>query len=243
MASSKRISSQPRPDERRFQRVGHRGAPALAPENTIASLEAALAHGVDGVEFDVLAHGGELLIAHSPSEIPAGRPTLADALAFLAEHSPAAVAVHVDLKERGYEEDVVEALRSRGLVSRALVCSFLADSLVRVRTLEPALRTGIAYPRDRHGVARRRVLTPVVRAGLVTLRPALPYRIGRMLAAARADVALVHHLVLSPPLVTRCHALGAPVFAWTVDTREDLERVLAAGADGVLSNDPRVFAC
>ncbi len=47
-------------------RIGHRGAPALAPENTIASLERAVAHGVDVVEIDVLdTHDGELVLAHA----------------------------------------------------------------------------------------------------------------------------------------------------------------------------------
>ena len=34
-------------------RIGHRGAAALAPPNTIAAVEAALAHGVDMIELDV----------------------------------------------------------------------------------------------------------------------------------------------------------------------------------------------
>ena len=48
-------------------RVGHRGAAALAPENTLRSFEAALAHGVDAIEFDVvaLADGGPLILGHS----------------------------------------------------------------------------------------------------------------------------------------------------------------------------------
>ena len=47
-------------------RVGHRGAAALAPENTLRSFEAALACGVDAIEFDVLdLVGGPLVLAHS----------------------------------------------------------------------------------------------------------------------------------------------------------------------------------
>ena len=37
------------------------------------------------------------------------------------------------------------------------------------------------------------------------------------------------------------HAAGLPVLAWTVDERTDLERVVAAGVDGVITNDPRIF--
>ncbi|WP_410962308.1 glycerophosphodiester phosphodiesterase family protein, partial [Salmonella sp. SAL4355] len=47
-------------------RVGHRGAPALAPENTLRSFRAAVEHGVDLIELDVLdLVGGPLVVAHS----------------------------------------------------------------------------------------------------------------------------------------------------------------------------------
>ena len=47
-------------------RVGHRGAAALAPENTLRSFEVALAAGVDAIEFDVLdLTDGPLVLAHS----------------------------------------------------------------------------------------------------------------------------------------------------------------------------------
>ena len=88
-------------------RVGHRGAAALAPENTLRSFEAALALGVDAIEFDVLdLVGGPLVLAHSNDlaevshgaaagtvrdrslaelrELAPELPTLDEALAFLA---------------------------------------------------------------------------------------------------------------------------------------------------------------
>jgi glycerophosphoryl diester phosphodiesterase len=47
---------------------------------------------------------------------------------------------------------------------------------------------------------------------------------------------------VTPRTVARAHELGAPVLAWTVDEPTDLERVLEAGVDGVITNDPRIFA-
>src|ERR1700729_2428253 len=63
------------------QRIGHGGASALAPANTHASFDAALDVGVDMVEFDVRAHRGELVLAHTllDARLP-GRVRLADAL-------------------------------------------------------------------------------------------------------------------------------------------------------------------
>ena len=47
-----------------YLKVAHRGASALAPENSLAALDAALATEVDLVELDVLAQDGGFHLAH-----------------------------------------------------------------------------------------------------------------------------------------------------------------------------------
>jgi len=230
-----------RREDGRFLRVGHRGAAALAPANSIRSLASALSEDVDLVEFDVLPDGPGLVLGHSPKELVADAPTLDDALAFLAVSAPTHVGIDLDLKWHGYEAEVVEALHRHGLVQRTVICSFFPHSLRRVKELEPAVLVGLSYPWDRRGLAERRALAPVVRGGIVALRRTLPLRIGRMLSRAHADAAMINHLVLSRALVERCHRLGKAVLTWTVDDARDLERVLATGVDGVISNDPRIL--
>src|SRR5947209_13361495 len=69
----------------RCQRIGHGGASALAPANTIASFDAAREVGVDMVEFDVRAWDGELVLAHTILHARrGGNVRLPDALAHLA---------------------------------------------------------------------------------------------------------------------------------------------------------------
>jgi glycerophosphoryl diester phosphodiesterase len=245
-------------------RIGHKGAAALAAENTLPSLAAALAHGVDVVEFDVLGLAdGTLVLAHSDDlrevthGVAHGRvggrtlvelrtlapalPTLDEALALLAERAPT-TGIQVDLKWFGYEPAVVEAVRTHGLVERTLVSSFFARSLLEVGRLEPGLRLGLSYPLDRRGVAQRRVLAPVVLAGLLALRWALPRRIGGLLDRAGATVASLHQVVVTPAVVEQCHRRGAAVWAWTVDDPRAVGRLAAAGVDGIITNDPRVLA-
>ncbi len=230
-------------DGRRYVRVGHKGAAALAPENTIASLAAAIAQGVDMVEFDVVdAPDGRLALGHSHEELTPDAVTLDEALWFLADQAPETLHVDLDLKWHGYEAAVVDALVRHGLLGRALVSSFFPKSLRELRRLEPGLPTGISYPWDRRGLALRPALKPVVAAGAASLRRALPYRIGRMVSGAEADAAMLHVSVLSRACVERCHARGIRVFAWTVDEPRLLADVLALGVDGVISNDPRIFA-
>jgi glycerophosphoryl diester phosphodiesterase len=223
----------------RMLRVGHRGAAALAPENTIASLALALELDCDLVEVDVLALNGALVLAHSPAEVPAQLATLDEALAFLA---PGRIGIQLDLKARGAEQALVDAVRKRSLVERTVVSSFRAGSLRTLHALEPGLRLGLTYPEDRHGLSGRRVLAHLVGPTLRALRAALPRRIGWMLNAAEASAAMLNWQVVSRPVVERCHAAGVPVLAWTVDSPEQVRALDELRVDGVITDDPRIFA-
>ena len=74
------------------------------------------------------------------------------------------------------------------------------------------------------------------------LRRALPRRVSRLLARSSATAAVLYWEVISEPVVARCHALGAPVLAWTVDDPDVLRWLERAGVDGVVTNDPRIFS-
>lgn len=219
--------------------VGHRGAAALAPENTIRSIALALELGCDLVEVDVLRLDGGLVLAHSAAEVPTELVTLDDALDFL---TGGTCGIQLDLKARGAEAEIVEALRRRDLVERAVVSTFRAATLRVLHALEPGLRLGLTYPEDRFGVSKRRAFAPLVGSGLSMLRAALPRRIAWMLGAAEATAAMLQWQVVTEPVVERCHAIGAAVFAWTVPSREAMQALDELGVDGVIADDPGIFA-
>jgi glycerophosphoryl diester phosphodiesterase len=224
-----------RAEDGRFLRIAHRGAAALAAENSLAAIKA-------GLEFDVLEVGGRLVVTHAPELAAADVPDL-DAAFELARAARPEIGLDVDLKWHGFEARVVETIRRHGLVERTLVSSCFAPSLREVRKLEPRLATAFAYPFDRYRASERRVVPEaLVRASLAGMKRALPARIQRMLLRAEADVATLHWLVISPRLVERCHAAGAAVWAWTVNDADVIESVAAAGVDGIISDDPRLFA-
>lgn len=224
-----------------YWKVAHRGASALAPENSLEALERALEAGVDMVELDVVSVSGDLRMAHSLPQLAPESPRLDEALSLFAARSGPEVLLDLDVKDPGCETVLVDSMREHGLVSRTLVTSFYPEVLRSVRRLEPAVTTGLSYPNDRFGLSGRAAFAPFVAPGLHALRHMLPIRIARMLGAALADAAMLHHTLVTDRLVRRCHAAGAAVFAWTVEGRADLERVLAAGADGVIANDPTLF--
>jgi glycerophosphoryl diester phosphodiesterase len=227
----------------RFARVGHRGASALAPENTPEAFALAVELGCDMVEFDVLAlTDGTIVVAHDSRHVrDPGVVTLDAALAFCAERLPG-IGLQVDLKRRGIERAVVDALRRHGVLERSWVSGFDADSLRRVAEIEPDLPRSFTMPRDRFGVSKRGPLAPLVRTALKSIGNSLPRRIPAVLGRARATALTLHHSVASAEAIARAHELGAPVYVWTVDDRPSVERLVRWGADGIITNDPRVFS-
>ncbi len=106
-----------------MKRVGHKGADHIAPGNTPASFDAALEAGVDMIEFDVLRlRDGRVVLAHDYEDAAKREPmTLDEGLDHFATDAYAGVELDVDMKLPGYEREVVEGLRSRGLAGRSLV--------------------------------------------------------------------------------------------------------------------------
>lgn len=222
----------------RLLRIGHRGAAALAPENTIASLTLAVELGCELVEFDVIDLEGGLVLAHSVEELPSEPATFDEALAFLA---PTGLGIQVDLKTPGTEAAIVRALQRHGVVERSLVSTFRVERLRMLAELEPGLARGLTYPEDRHGISSRRLLAGLVRPGLSLMRSVLARRIGGMLAGAEATAAVLHVDVVSAAVVERCHALGIPVLAWTAVSSEQVHELDRLGVDAVIADDPRIF--
>ena len=212
--------------------IGHRGAAAVAPENTLAALEAAVAARADLVEFDV---GADLTLAHSHRERPAERLDLDAALEFLREHE---IGVHLDLKEVGVEREAVDAIDRHGLRGRAIVSTAWPRTVRRLAEIAPDVPRAIGYPRDRYGVARFGWPRTLTRVGAAALRAAMPARVPVLLRWAHADTLALHHALLSRAAVRASHALGAPVLGYTANEPELVERLTAMGVDAVVTDDP-----
>jgi glycerophosphoryl diester phosphodiesterase len=222
-------------------RIGHRGAAALAPENTLSSFRAAVEVGVDLVEFDVLARpSGELVVSHSPKEIVPETPTLDDALRFFVEEAPA-TGVHLDLKLTQRERDVVAAVHRHGLTGRTFISSYYLATARAIAEADSDIRTGITIPRSVLGISDEGRGAPAARVGLGALRRITPSVVRPLLAYTRASAVVIHHSVITKACVRAAHARGAAVVAWTVDRPADLARVNAAGVDAIVTNDPRLF--
>jgi glycerophosphoryl diester phosphodiesterase len=222
-------------------RIGHRGAAALAPPNTIAAVEAALEQGVDLIELDVFGRPDKtLVLGHSRRELGDEPVTLEDVFAFLAESVPETGLV-ADVKGAGWEQGLVQALRRHGLVERTVVSTSDVGSLDVFRRIEPGLTRSRTFPRGRLFVGRRRTVVPVGGPVLAAMRISLPYRIAGLVDEVGASAVTLKHRVVSRAVVERCHELGVAVLVWTVNDRGLFRRLEGLGVDGVISDDPRIF--
>ena len=222
---------------------GHRGAPATGcVENTLASFARALADGANALETDahrsadgaiVLCHnpdlgevhGHDLIITRSTRAELAGYgvPTLEELLA----HAPG-IAINIDIKQREppMEHDIVECVRRVGAEARVLLTSFYADVVGRVRAAGYAGPTGLT----RGELVRLRFAPlPLLRRwGARGQRAQVPVASGRVRFDTRA-------------FIERCHALGVAVDYWVINDLEEGRRLLALGADGLMTDDPALL--
>ncbi|HUA73931.1 MAG TPA: glycerophosphodiester phosphodiesterase [Solirubrobacteraceae bacterium] len=228
------------------RRVGHKGADLIEPGNTLASFDAALRHGVDMIELDVLPEriegGGALVVAHDFEDARSREPLrFEQALEHLAGDRFAALEFDIDVKLPGYEPRVVDALREHGLLERSLVSSMFPQSLARIRSRERKLRLGLSVPRVRRDYTTDMLTAIPALAILTGYRALLPSRARAGLRDGRYDAIMAHWRVVTPALVRAVREGGGELFVWTVDDRARIAKLTALGVDGIITNDPRLF--
>ncbi len=244
-----------------LRRVGHKGADLIAPGNTTGSFDAALAAGVDMIEFDVVPtpppewrtvsvraaerrswSGAELVLAHDWGDASRRKPhTLRDGLAHLAAEAFAGIELDVDLKLPGYEVEILAALREFEMIDRTLISSQYRSSLTLIRATEPRVRLGWSVPKLRRDPFRSRAALLPALAALGLARTVLPIRAAGAIRAGAVDALMAHWRLVTPRLVRSIRAAGGELYVWTVDEPERIRALERIGVTGVITNDPRLF--
>jgi glycerophosphoryl diester phosphodiesterase len=229
-----------------LKRIGHKGADLIAPGNTVESFDAALAAGVDMVEFDVLPEHpdgtGRLVLAHDWTAAARRTPlTLEEGLAHFTQDAWLDVELDVDLKTVGYERRVVEALRSFGLADRALISTMEEESLTAVRAAAPEIRLGWSVPKVRRNYLGNALTRVPALAAAQWGRRVLPGRAARAIRAGRIDAIMSHWALVTPRLARAIRGAGGELYVWTVDDPTRIAALDAIGVTGIITNDPRLF--
>jgi glycerophosphoryl diester phosphodiesterase len=231
--------------------VGHKGADAIAPGNTVESFAAAVEVGVDTIELDVLwlpdAHlpmeqRAPLVVAHDWADAERRKPLqLTEALDAFLEPPLDKVEIDLDVKLPGREEELVRALQERDLVGRAMISTMELHTLGRVLELEPALRRGWTYPKVTKDWSSKRWAKLPMAAALVGMRQRLPGLAAQKLPQFGVFAMWVYHPLITPRLARICKLAGVELIAWTVDDEARMRKLVDYGVDGLCSNDPRLF--
>lgn len=232
--------------------VGHRGSSSVAPQNTLAAVAAAVAAGADAVEIDVqLTRDGHVVVIHddtvdattdgtgrvgdldlaalraldagswfSPAYAGQRVPTLDEVLALLA--AAPGTDLLLELKDAWTPQDarrVTDALDAAGMAGRVVVQSFWPQTVAALRDVAGHLPRGLLV--EQEGVEQHGLDAVVGLCGELGAVACNPWD-------GMTDAALVGRL----------HDAGLRVMVWTVDDAAGWERVLAAGADAVITDRP-----
>lgn len=217
-------------------KIGHRGARAYEPENTLRSFSYALTLGVDAVELDVRKTGDNQLVVIHDGDVDKTTngngevntlsleqikrfvtdknehiPTLGEVLDFLGDR----VKVFVELKEPGLEELVLGLVLQKGLVGSVVVISFLEPVLRRIRELNPDIATGLVYVRHKNPV-----------------QTALDLKAQYLLS--------LYHFTHTAN-IKKAHDAGLKVVVWTINNKEEVEEYRNKGVDGIASDRPDIL--
>jgi glycerophosphoryl diester phosphodiesterase len=219
----------------------------------LESFAAAVEAGVDTIELDVLwtrdghprlatAERTPLVVAHDWHDAERRQPlTLEQALDAFTQPPLDGIEIDLDIKLPGREEELIAAVRDRGLLERAMISTMELSTLARIHELEPGLRRGWTYPKVTKDWASKRWAKAPMLAAVVWMRERLPGLAARELPRLGVGAMWVYHPLVSPRLARITKLAGVELIAWTVDDLSRMNRLVAAGVNGICSNDPRLF--
>ena len=232
--------------------IGHRGASAYAPENTIAAFNLAFDMGADGIELDVeLTRDGVPVVFHfsTPTHPTHGLRTLGDKT--LAQVKQIDAGAWFDEKFRDEKiptlAEVFAAVGSRGKVVVEIKWSAVKlgnadlerETAQVIRQCKNAKQVVVS---SFHPIALYRMsrLVPDIPRALIYQEDLVPGLLNgpwfRWLTRPRE----IHpaHQMLTPKFAAWAHANKFSLTPWAIDDPNEMKRVIALGVDGIMSNKP-----
>jgi glycerophosphoryl diester phosphodiesterase len=225
--------------------VGHRGACAHAPENTLAAFRLAREQGAQAIELDAKrCASGEVVIMHDPTlkrttgaegkinewslaelrTLDAGQGERVPTLDEVFEEVGADLLVNVEVTNYtthgdGLEQAVVEVIRRHRIGERILFSSFNPFSVRKLAALAPDIPRAILYSPDMPIYLRDVWLSPI----------------------ARHEFRHPHYSMVTPRMVQWLGEHQKRVNVWTVTELEDIKHMAACKVHGIIGDSPQTI--
>ncbi len=240
---------------------GHRGGSRLAPENTIAAFDRAVAEGVDGLELDVrLSKDGQVMVCHDArvdrtsnttgaiadmtaselARVDAGYRFASGALTYPFRWRGFGVPRLADVLARYPRHPFIVEMKDNTRVMAEATVEVIraADALDRVclgafqsRVLSHGRRLA---PEAASGASRGEVLRAIFTARVGLLPPRRRYQ------ALQVPERRGRLRVVTPRFVRAARRAGVPVQVWIVDRAEDIRRLLDCGVQAIITDRPDI---
>ncbi len=222
--------------------TAHRGSSRTAPENTIPAIEAAVEEMADSVEIDVqMTADGVVVLGHDASlkrvagvnrsiasmtfeeleKLDVGSwfsseyagtriPSLSEVLELCSQKISLNIEIKYVGKNSELPEKTAEMVREYGMENQCVITSTNLSYLKRVKEALPEIRTGY-----------------IISAAY-----------GNFYSSEDVDFISIRSGFVTSALMQNAHEQGKAVYAWTVNTKSELERLTLLGVDGIITDRP-----
>lgn len=218
-----------------MQIIGHRGAKGLAPENTIASFNAAIRAGVDWVEFDVRAtQDGKVVVMHDSNTIRVGRAWNS------IQSTPYSKLKKISINSQPIP-DIKQALDA--IYKKAkIIIEIKSQGCAKVvaQNIEQLVKKGASYSEFMVASFNGRNLSDVYslnkKIKLCLLHSALPYSF--LKTELPLSAVGFYHRTITRRLIEKCKQKNLLVYAYTVDSPRRARTLEKLGVDALATNRP-----
>lgn len=216
--------------------VGHRGARHLAPENTIAALQAALKHGVDEIEIDVrVTKDGHVVLAHDPVLRIDGRTYAVSAHTVdeLRQHKPDLTTLAEAIRAVDRKVPLMIEIKSKEPVEPivSVIERFLAEGWTSENFIFGSFSQSIL----------RKVHESLPQVQIVIIEAFSAYRAMRRANQVNTKKVSISHHVLWFANVARMRRKNFEVYTWTLNNPRKARHLKRFGLAGAVTDNPTLY--
>ena len=219
--------------------IGHRGASAISPPNTLKAFRKAIELKADYVEFDIhITKDEEIVIIHDSDtysttgvkglvknmtleqikQLDAGEgeqiPTLQELIAIAKDK----LGLQIEIKATNLLEKLIQILKNENLLDTPIISSFMIDELLKLKKMEPELKVGLlTFEEVRKPKLIMRKIDKIAKNDFYSVHP--------------------YYSNINKEIVDYAHDRGLKVNVWTVNDRKSIENLIEIGVDGIITDD------